>query len=111
MQVQVMRWIDGDTFEGRVTTQGAVVRRFRLKDCWAPERGQAGFAETLSFCVSSFGNEAFEVADDYVTTDRFGRLVVNVLVLDGSSMSGLINEFVEARGYPRGKGWPGQSDP
>ena len=111
MQVQVTRWIDGDTFAGGFTDVFGSERRFRLKDCWAPERGQTGFAETLSFCVSSFGNEAFEVADDYVTTDRFGRLVVNVLVLDGSSMSGLINEFVEARGYPRGKGWPGQSVP
>ena len=104
MQVQVTRWIDGDTFAGGFADVFGPERRFRLKDCWAPERGQAGFAETLSFCVSSFGNEAFELADEYITSDRFGRLVVNVLVLNGSSMSVLINEFVVGRGYPRGKG-------
>jgi len=102
-----MRWIDGDTFEGIVLTQGAVVRRFRLMDCWAPERGQTGFAETLSLCVSWFGNGDFEIANDYVHSDRFGRLVVDLRLSGGHSMSTAINDFVVSRGYPRGKGWKG----
>jgi len=111
MQVRVNRWIDGDTFEGIVETQGAVVRRFRLMDCWCPERGQTGFAECLAFVVMWFGDGVFEIANDYVHSDRYGRLVVDLRLKDGRAMSGLINAFVEARGYPRGKGWPGQSVP
>ena len=107
MQVKITRWIDGDTFVGYLDVPDAVPRVFRLKDCWAPERGQVGFAETLAFVVTAFGNVVFDVDDGYAITDRYGRLVVNVLVGQVDSMSGLINSFVESRGYPRGKGWPG----
>ena len=107
MQVKVDRWIDGDTFAGVLDLPNATGRVFRLKDCWAPERGQVGFAETLAFVVTAFGNVVFDVDDGYAITDRYGRLVVNVLVGQGDSMSRLINVFVESRGYPRGRGWSG----
>jgi endonuclease YncB( thermonuclease family) len=109
MQVQITRWIDGDTFVGRFTDVDGPERRFRLSNCWAPERGQIGFAETLAFVVMTFGNEAFEVGNDYVHSDRYGRLIVDLRLDFWGSMSTAINEFVESRGYPRGKGWPGNS--
>jgi len=107
MQVRIDRWIDGDTFEGAVVTQGAVVRRFRLMNCWCPERGQTGFAETLAFVVTSYGNSRFDIWNDYVHSDRYGRLIVDLRLRSLYLMSSAINDFVESRGYPRGKGWKG----
>jgi micrococcal nuclease len=111
--VTVLRWVDGDTVDLRVSSVhdfGFRFRygftfedRFRLFGVNTPERGQPGWAEATAACVAfaPVGSTVY-VETHKDSRDKYGRWLADIYV-NGSSLNlHLIAEGLAALYLPNG---------
>lgn len=78
-QITVDRWVDGDTFDGRVDLGFHLTAaiRFRLLGVDTPERGDPGYVEARH-CAEAACPPGTALVGETVKGDKYGRWLIDI---------------------------------
>lgn len=108
--VAILRWVDGDTVDLRVSLVhdfGFRFRygftfddRFRLFGVNTPERGRPGWAEATAECVRlAPAGSLVRVETHKDSRDKYGRWLADIYLADGSSLNRRLVDAGFAKNY------------
>jgi len=102
-EAEIVRWVDGDTVDLRVSLGFGITRadRFRLYGIDTPERGQPGHGEATAFCMGAAPVGSLVTIRSLkpdLRQDKYGRWLAEITPITSATT---VNEALVAAGLAR----------